>query len=70
MKTQISIPVSVYVLVAIVKKRLGLEALLYTLLQILSITLSEKIPVQQAHSQRENVSADHAPANQLNSFTF
>ena len=41
-KTQIWIAVSVYVLVAIVKKRLGLDALLYTLLQILSLTLFEK----------------------------
>lgn len=39
---------SVYVLVAIVKKRLNLEASLYTLLQILSVTLFEKMPLQQA----------------------
>ena len=44
MKTQIWIAVSVYVLVAIVKKRLHLEASLYTLLQILSVTLFEKMP--------------------------
>ena len=42
MKTQIWIAVSVYVLVAIVKKRLKLEASLYTLLQILSLTLFKK----------------------------
>jgi DDE family transposase len=47
-KTQIWIAVSVYVLVAIVKKRLTLDASLYTLLQILSVTLFEKIPVDQA----------------------
>ena len=41
MKTQIWIAVSVYVLVAIVKKRLDLDASLYTLLQILSVTLFE-----------------------------
>ena len=45
-KTQIWIAVSVYVLVAIVKKRLGLDASLYTLLQILSLTLFEKMPIQ------------------------
>jgi len=45
-KTQIWIAVSVYVLVAIVKKRLNLEASPYTLLQILSVTLFEKIPLQ------------------------
>ena len=43
-KTQIWIAVSVYVLVAIVKKRLDLDASLYTLLQILSVTLFEKCP--------------------------
>jgi len=50
-KTQIWIAVSVYVLVAIVKKRLGLDASLYTLLQIRSLTLFEKIPILQALSQ-------------------
>jgi hypothetical protein len=47
-KTQIWIAISVYVLVAIVKKRLGLERDLYTLLQILSVCLFEKVPLQQA----------------------
>ena len=47
-KTQIWIAVSVYVLVAIVKKRLNLDASLYTLLQILSVTLFEKMPINQA----------------------
>jgi hypothetical protein len=47
-KTQIWIAVSVYVLAAIVRKRLGLEASLYQILQILSVTLFEKTPVSQA----------------------
>ena len=47
MKTQIWIAVSVYVLVAIVKKRLRLEASLYELLQILSLTLFERDPIDQ-----------------------
>jgi hypothetical protein len=47
-KTQIWIAVSVYVLVAIVRKRLGLEASLYQILQILSVTLFEKTPVLRA----------------------
>jgi hypothetical protein len=47
-KTQIWIAVSVYVLVAIIRKRLGLEASLYQILQILSITLFEKTPILQA----------------------
>jgi hypothetical protein len=47
-KTQIWIAVSVYVLVAIVRKRLGLEASLYQILQILSVTLFEKTPILRA----------------------
>jgi hypothetical protein len=47
-KTQIWIALSVYVLVAIVRKRLGLEASLYQILQILSLTLFEKTPILQA----------------------
>ena len=46
-KTQIWIAVSVYVLVAIIKKRLHLESSLYTILQILSITIFERIPLLQ-----------------------
>ncbi len=56
-KTQIWIAVSVYVLVAIVRKRLGLENSLYQILQILSITILEKVPILQVfeafHSQSE-----------------
>ncbi len=47
-KTQIWIAVSIYVLVAIVRKRLALEASLYQVLQILSVTLFEKVPILQA----------------------
>src|SRR6267154_94993 len=47
-KTQIWIAVSIYVLVAILRKRLGLEASLYQTLQILSVTLFEKTPILQA----------------------
>ena len=47
-KTQIWIAVTVYVLVAIVRKRLGLENSLYQILQILSVTLFEKTPILQA----------------------
>ena len=48
METQIWIAVSVYVLVAIVRKRLGLDVSLYQILQILSVTLFEKTPILQA----------------------
>jgi len=47
-KTQIWIAVSLYVLVAIARKRLDLEASLYQILQILSVTLFEKTPILQA----------------------
>ena len=47
-KTQIWIAVSIYVLVAIMKKRMKIDLTLYTILQILSITLFEKMPILQA----------------------
>ena len=50
-KTQIWIAVSVYVLVAIVKKKMKIELTLYTILQILSLTLFEKLPLYQAFAQ-------------------
>jgi len=64
-KTQIWIAVSVYVLVAIVRKRLGLEASLYQVLQILSVTLFEKTPILRAlqASDFENETSDSG--NQL-----
>ena len=46
-KTQVWIAIAVYVLVAIVKKRLGSESSLYTILPILSLTLFEKTPIDQ-----------------------
>jgi Domain of unknown function (DUF4372)/Transposase DDE domain len=67
-KTQIWIAVSVYVLVAIVKKRLGLDASLYTLLQVLSLTLFEKMPILQALAQARPGSEQIAAGNQLNLF--
>ncbi len=54
-KAQIWIAVPVYVLVAIVKKKLQLDASLYTLLQILSVTLFEKMPLQQAFPAAEYI---------------
>ena len=64
-KTQIWIAVSVYVLVAIVKKRLDLDASLYTLLQILSVTLFEKMPIHQALAGDENRCNASQITNQL-----
>ncbi len=69
-KTQIWIAVSVYVLVAIVRKRLGLEASLYQTLQILSVTLFEKTPILCA-LQTIDVEANFAEnVNQLILFDF
>jgi len=67
-KTQIWIAVSIYVLVAIVKKRLNLDASLYTLLQILSLTLFEKMPILQALTQEQPNSEPLDQNNQLNLF--
>jgi transposase len=69
-KTQIWIAVSVYVLVAIIKKKLQLNASLYTLLQILSVTLFEKMPLQQAFPATEYILSDSMLHNQLNLFTI
>jgi len=69
-KTQIWIAVSVYVLVAIVKKRLGLDASLYTLLQIFSVTLFEKMPMPQALSEMTHTFEEQEGGNQLNLFGF
>jgi hypothetical protein len=69
-KTQIWIAVSVYVLVAIVKKRLTLDASLYTLLQILSVTLFEKIPMDQAFTGDDIKGDTSQITNQLNLFAY
>ena len=68
MKTQIWIAVSVYVLVAIVKKRLALEASLYTFLQVLSVHSFERIPILQAFSDSDSGTDATALPNQLNLF--
>lgn len=69
-KTQIWIAVSVYVLVAIIRKRLKLEASLYTLLQIISVTMFEKLPLLSALSLEANTSADDTSAKQLKLLSF
>jgi IS4 transposase len=61
-KTQIWIAVSTYVLVAIMKKRLKIDLTLYTILQILSITLFEKMPILQAltaDAYRNQITSNH-----------
>jgi hypothetical protein len=69
-KTQIWIAVSVYVLVAIVRKRLGLEASLYQILQILSVTLFEKTPIVRALRPSDSCPDLPDPGNQLILFDF
>lgn len=67
-KTQIWIAITVYVLVAIVKKRLNTEASLYTILQILSLTLFEKTPLDQLLKNQETRMDSLQINNQLNLF--
>lgn len=65
-KTQIWIAISVYVLVAIIKKRLKLELSLYTILQIFSVSLFEKIPILQAltgDGYRNRITSHHKQLN-------
>ena len=64
-KTQIWIAVSIYVLVAIVRKRLSLEISLYQILQILSVTLFEKTPILQALQPSDSQEDLVESANQL-----
>jgi hypothetical protein len=67
-KSQIWIAVSVYVLVAIVKKRLNLSASLYEILQILSLTMFERTPLDQLLTLTATESTMLASDNQLNLF--
>jgi hypothetical protein len=69
-KTQIWIAVSVYVLVAILRKRLGLEASLYQILQVLSVTLFEKTPILRALQASDSDSDLFDVGNQLILFGF
>jgi hypothetical protein len=69
-KTQIWIAVSVYVLVAIIRKRLSLETSLYQILQILSVTLFEKVPILQALQASDSQFDSHEDPNQLILFEF
>ena len=69
-KTQIRIAVSVYVLVAIIRKRLGLEASLHQILRILSLTLLEKTPISQAPQPSDSQKNLPDPSKQLILFDF
>lgn len=67
-KTQIWIAISVYVLVAIMRKKLSLDASLYQILQILSVTIFEKMPVYQALAGDDEKMSKTENCNQLNLF--
>jgi hypothetical protein len=67
-KTQIWTAISVYVLVAIIKKRLNLDSSLYTILQILSVTVFEKTPILQALSSGRIPIPEVPVGNQLTLF--
>lgn len=64
-KTQVWIAIATYLLVAILKKRLGLEASLYQLLQVVSITVFEKTPILRAFQRTASKVETPYPSNQL-----
>ena len=68
LKTQIWIAISVYLLVAIVKKKLAVKASLYKILQIVSVTIFEKTSILQAFSDIDYSDSDSEIVNQLNLF--
>jgi len=67
-KTQVWVAISVYVLVAIIKKRLNLEASLYTILQVLSLTLFERLELKQILTNVDCIPENYSMAKQLNLF--
>jgi len=69
-RTQVWIAVSVYVLVAILKKRLNLDLSLYTILQILSLTPFEKAPILQVLTEFTNTTQEPDNPNQLKLFNY
>jgi len=69
-KAQIWIAVSVYVLVAIIRKRLKLDASLYTLMQVFSVTVFEKASIESVILQTVDSSEPVMEDNQLNLFSY
>ncbi|MGB0056610.1 MAG: IS4 family transposase [Methyloceanibacter sp.] len=69
-KTQIWVAVSVYVLAAIVRKRLKLDLSLYTLMQVFSVTVFEKASIESIISQTADSSEPVMDDNQLNLFSY
>lgn len=69
-KTQIWVAISVYVLIAIIKKRLKIDMSLYTILQIFSVTAFEKMSLYQVLTQKETGNMNRENRNQLQLFNF
>ena len=69
-KTQVWVALSVYVLVAVVKKRLGLDLSLYQILQILSVTIFEKTPILEGSFNFADQTENPNLGKQLNLFEF
>ncbi len=69
-KTQIWIAASIYVLVAIIEKRLDLKPSLYTILQIPRVTILEQTPLFPMLNNSENTLHPQPNANQLNLFSY
>ncbi|MGA2610859.1 MAG: IS4 family transposase, partial [Terriglobia bacterium] len=67
-KTQVWVALSVYVLVAILKKQLGLDLSLYKILQILSVTIFEKSPILQVFLNSKDQLPEDDPCIQLQLF--
>lgn len=70
MKTQIWCAISIYVLIAMIKKELQLEASIYTLLQILSVSVFEKISLKKAFLYSSGIAEQDAQGYQLSLFNF
>ena len=70
MKSQIWIAVSVYVTVAIIRKRLNIEESVHAALQILSLTIFEKTPLNQPLETAGHQDSQGGPGKQLNLFVF
>jgi len=64
-KTQVWIAISVYALVAIIKKRLGIQQDIYTILQVLSLTLFEKTPIFSLFEDYDDQTESSTLSNQL-----
>ena len=69
-KTQVWSAVATYVIIAIIKKTLLLKAPLYSLLQILSVSVFEKTPIFTALNTPDYMNQPEEPCNQLNLFNF